>query len=231
MATARRSPGTRKIGRPAQVDRAVILRAAGQLGFDSLTMTSLGKHLGVSHSTLYGHFASRDEIVLASIEDIFGGVQWPRFDGDWRPFLRATILQFWDVLNDHRGLAFELDSTRISLPRGYAEFVGNLRGGLLDAEFLPLDAILTAEICAEQALAFHKFTRDAQGRSLTVGEYRANLKDKPLDSLRGIDDRGRQGIAEMVQIDPREWFSLKLDVVLDGIESLRQRHSGPSSDT
>ena len=209
----------------------MILHAAGQLGFDSLTMTSLGKHLGVNHSTLYGHFASRDEIVLASIEDIFCGEQWPQFEDDWRSFLRATILQFWDVLNAHRGLAFELDSTRLSLPRGYAEFVGNLRGGLLDAEFSPLDAILTAEICAEQALAFHKFARDEQGRSLTVGEYRANLKDKPLDSLRGIDDRGRLGIAEMVQIAPREWFSLKLEVVLDGIESLRRRHTGPTSNT
>lgn len=199
----------------------MILRAARDLGFDNLTMTSLGKRLGVSHSTLYGYFASRDELVVAIIEDIFVGIRWPRLDGGWRSFLRATVLQLWDVLHDNRGLAFELDSTRTSLPPGYTEFVGNLRGGLLDAGFAPLEAILIAEMATEQALIFHKFTKDETGRSLTVAEHRAHLKEKPLESLRGLDDRGRAGIAEMVRMDPRDWFTLKLEVFLDGVAARR----------
>ena len=57
-----------RVGRPARVSRRLIAEAALEVGLSTLTLTSLANRLGVDHSTLYRHVASRDDIVAAHAE-------------------------------------------------------------------------------------------------------------------------------------------------------------------
>ena len=66
-----------RVGRPARVSRRSIAEAALEVGLSTLTLTSLAHRLGVDHSTLYRHVASRDDIVLLACDTAIARMDWP----------------------------------------------------------------------------------------------------------------------------------------------------------
>lgn len=210
----------RRVGRPARVDRQMIIDAAIAVGFDHLSMPLVGQHLAVSHAALYSYVKDRDELVSAAIDGLFAAEDWPRYDGDWRAYLTAVGLQFWHLLDRHRGLAYALEGAgRAPRPEGYASFLRNVRSSLIDAGFEPVDAITIASMVMDQALAFHRGGKDEHGDSLTVLEARHFLGQRNVKNLRGVDDRTRQALANLLAMPPLEWFQRRLDLLLDAAES------------
>src|SRR5688572_9183589 len=97
-------PG-RRPGRPPSLTRARIARAALAEPLDRLSMPSVARRLGVSHSTLYRYVTSRDDLVLAALDLAVSEYAWPPADLDWRPLLEAFADALWDFLERRPGTA------------------------------------------------------------------------------------------------------------------------------
>lgn len=63
------------------LSRGRILEAAGELvrddGAPALSMRTLGARLGVTPMAIYRHYAGRDELLVALLDEEFGEVAWP----------------------------------------------------------------------------------------------------------------------------------------------------------
>jgi AcrR family transcriptional regulator len=89
---------------PLSRDR--VLRAAvalaDQSGISSLSMRKLGEALGVEAMSLYNHVASKSDLLDGMIDIVFGEIDLPDGDGDWRAAMRQRAISARQVLRRHR---------------------------------------------------------------------------------------------------------------------------------
>ena len=77
-----------KIGRPARIDRAMIARAAYEIGLDRVTMKAVADRLGVSVPGLYHHVEGRDDLMRLGAEYSAAQIQMPVDHGQhWTAWL------------------------------------------------------------------------------------------------------------------------------------------------
>jgi AcrR family transcriptional regulator len=88
-----------------------VLSLADRRGVEGLTMRAVARELGVGTMTLYGYFASKDELMDATVERAAEGVRIPADDGPWRPRLRALFEEI------HRSLLEHPSGVRLRLER------------------------------------------------------------------------------------------------------------------
>lgn len=152
MATQRRSPS-----RPEILAGAAEILNSGVYG--DLTVDSLARHLKMSKSTLYKHFASKEALIIALVEQVCGETedqvrQWIQtanvgpqealerlaelWAGHAQRIPRAVILQR-RRLPSHCQNRVELTSA--GLNRLLREIIGR---GVEQGDFLPHDPVLTA---------------------------------------------------------------------------------------
>lgn len=98
--------------------RAAILKAARELfeekGFDQATLRTIAKRAGMGASSIYRHFQSKEELLIADLDDLQEEA-WKRFrEGDDRKAAtRQRVNRFLDV--QHELLAEDSDLTLIAL--------------------------------------------------------------------------------------------------------------------
>ncbi|UUU38111.1 TetR/AcrR family transcriptional regulator [Streptomyces sp. NBC_00162] len=61
------------------------LELADRDGLDFLTMRSLGEHLQVRHTSLYRHVASREELLIETVDHMLGEIRLPSLEGAGGP--------------------------------------------------------------------------------------------------------------------------------------------------
>jgi AcrR family transcriptional regulator len=148
-----------RVGRPARVSRRLIAEAALEVGLSTLTLTSLAHRLGVDHSTLYRHVASRDDIVLLACDTAIARMDWPTVpdapaarltspdDTSWRTYLEQAVERVWDMYDRHPGLASAIHHLDTAPDQVVLRFTGAIRDltrmGFAEAEaVLVLDTVL-----------------------------------------------------------------------------------------
>jgi AcrR family transcriptional regulator len=196
-------------------DRDTIVRAAIELGFDQLTMPAVGKRLGISHSTLYRYFPSRDALAAAAIEHAVNAIEWPEPGGHWRAFLAETAWAHWRLYEAHPGLAKEIIALRLTGP-ALVRRNNDTGVELLRLGFGPDDAVLImdmlTELVTQAFLAIPPATVDipptdaAQRRRRELVEPWMTMYDS---RLRTVLDKAMSG-------SPTAWFERKLELFLDG---------------
>lgn len=77
------------------------LELADREGLEALTMRRLGDHLQVRHTSLYRHVASREELLIETVDHMLGEIRLPSLDGDWRAGLEGGAREFRRVLAAH----------------------------------------------------------------------------------------------------------------------------------
>lgn len=81
--------------------RTQLLSAASALlmegGIDAVTVDEVARRSGVAKSTMYRHFESVDELVIAALDQMVGEVSAPD-SGSLRADLRAVVMAFRDVI-------------------------------------------------------------------------------------------------------------------------------------
>ncbi|MFI1396166.1 TetR/AcrR family transcriptional regulator [Streptomyces sp. NPDC020681] len=77
------------------------LELADREGLEALTMRRLGDHLQVRHTSLYRHIASREELLIETVDHMLGEIRLPSLDGDWRAGLEQGAWEFRRVLAAH----------------------------------------------------------------------------------------------------------------------------------
>jgi AcrR family transcriptional regulator len=89
---------------PLTKDR--VLRAAVALadesGAESLTMRTLGRALGVEAMSLYNHVENKDDILDGMVDVVYGEIDLPLHEADWKTALRRQAISAREALSRHR---------------------------------------------------------------------------------------------------------------------------------
>ena len=234
---ARGASSAPRMGRPPSADREAIVRAAVEVGFARLTMSAVGKRVGVSHSTLYSYFRGRGELAAAAVDHAVNGIDWPLPEGGWRAYLTSTAWAHWELYSAHPGLAKEITALRITAPALVRR--DNRTGlALLDLGFAPDDAMLVVDMLAElvtQAFLGSVPEGDATaepaeegGTFLEAAQRRRRELTEPWMDL--YDERLRGVLVEAVSGPPSIWFERKLTLFLDGVAARRGHRADATGD-
>ena len=100
MNTTRHAAGQRAPLSRDRVLRAAVTRA-DQEGISSLSMRKLGEALGVEAMSLYNHVASKSDLLDGMIDIVFGEIDLPSGDGDWKVAMRRRAISARQVLHRH----------------------------------------------------------------------------------------------------------------------------------
>ncbi|MEU6669322.1 TetR/AcrR family transcriptional regulator [Streptomyces sp. NPDC046727] len=79
----------------------VALRIVDGEGLAALTMRRVAEEMGVRHTSLYRHVASRDELLVELVDHVLGEVVPPETGGGWRAELEQAAWEFRRVLLAH----------------------------------------------------------------------------------------------------------------------------------
>ncbi len=216
------------------LSRERVLRAAITLadegGIESLSMRKLGKALGVEAMSLYGHVASRDEILDGIIEMVVSEIELPAKGSDWKTAMRRRAISAHEVLLRHSWASTQIESRGLVSPAmlRYADaIIGSLRDAgfpiaIAYRAFLTLDSYIYGFTLQEVSWPF-----DAE----EVPDVTARLRTRiPADAYPHIieimghivDSRAaRAGSKGNKASDYSSEFDFGLDLILDGLERLR----------
>ena len=90
----------------APLSRERVLEAALELvdreGIDALSMRRLGQVLGVEAMSLYNHVANKGDLLDGMIDIVFGEIEPPSLDVDWKTAMRRRAVSTREALNRHR---------------------------------------------------------------------------------------------------------------------------------
>ncbi|MEX5635167.1 TetR family transcriptional regulator [Parafrankia sp. FMc2] len=233
---------TPRLGRPPLIDRATVVAAAVDVGFEALTATAVAGRLGVGLSTLYRVFPNRTALAAAAVEQVVASQDWPpapqHAGPGWRAFLAHTTWAAWNLYDRHPGLAAEVASLAFAPPSLVAVAQRSIEV-LVDAGFAARDALLIVDMAGELALGPFLLARDlpaapapAPGpgpvsdredlvegpiwQSMSVLDRVATQRRQLLSTTNPVGDGPVHDVfAAVIHDDPRHWLQAKLDLFLD----------------
>src|ERR1700684_1464919 len=97
--TQKTNSGRMRLSRPAVLQAAMVLADTG--GIDGLSMRQLAQELGVVPMALYKHVANKDELLDAMVDIVFGEIESPSIDDDWRSAMRRRAISVREALKRH----------------------------------------------------------------------------------------------------------------------------------
>lgn len=104
---------------------------ADEKGNSALTMRSLARELGVKPMAIYHHVANKEEILDGIIDVVFGEIDLPPADTDWRSAMRQRAIAARRVLVRHPWAIPLMESRTNPGPatlRHHDAVIGTLRG-------------------------------------------------------------------------------------------------------
>ena len=213
QATAARAPLTKE-----RVLRAA-LTLADESGIEGLSMRKLAQQLGVEAMSLYNHVANKDDILDGIAELVAGEIEPPPEDADWKAALRHAAIATHQTLLRHRWAAQVWMS------------VGNVGPARFRHGDTPLRILREAGFSPDLTYhAYHTLSSHVMGFTLYVLSFRftadefpdlaANfLRDFPADEYPDLAEHIRQHMQPRAEHEGA--FEFGLDVILDGLERLR----------
>ncbi|MFJ3307394.1 TetR/AcrR family transcriptional regulator [Streptomyces sp. NPDC086549] len=116
--------------------RQRVLRAAVELadtgGLETLSMRKLGETLGVEAMSLYNHVANKEDLLDGMVDLVFGEVELPMPEDDWRQAMRQRAISMRHALSRHRWAIGLMESRSTPGPatlRHHDAVLGCLRQG------------------------------------------------------------------------------------------------------
>ncbi len=207
------------------LNRDRVLRAALMLadrdGIASLSMRKIGQELHVEAMSLYNHVANKDDILDGIVDLVFGEIALPPDQLDWKTAMRQRAISTRDVLLRHPWATSLMQSRTkpgAATLRHHDVVVGSLRkaGFTVDMAahaYSVMDSYISGFALQQINLPYHTtednaaFAQDLL-RQFPVAEY--------------------PHLAEMIRehalrpnYDHADEFEFGLDLILDGIERLR----------
>ena len=216
-ATGAKHVRRRPLSRKRVLDAAIALADDG--GIDALSMRRLARELGVEAMSLYNHVANKDEILDGIVEVIAGETELPPDGTEWKAAIRQSAVSTRDMFVRH--------------PWASGLWMSRHGGGtarLQRSEWL-LRTLRESGLSPE--LTYHAYhIIESHILGFTVQQlnfpYRgAELEERASRFLARFPVAEFPDFAEHVQqhLEPRErdegGFELGLDLILDGLERLR----------
>ena len=91
--------GRIRLSKPLVLQAAVAL--ADRDGLDGFSMRRLAQELGVVPMALYKHVANKDELLDGMVDIVFGEIESPAIDDDWRSAMRRRAISAREALKRH----------------------------------------------------------------------------------------------------------------------------------
>jgi AcrR family transcriptional regulator len=211
---------TRKpLSRAGVLSAAVAL--ADEAGLEAFSMRGLAQELGVVPMALYKHVVNKEELLDGMVDIVFSEIELPSGDLDWRSAMRRRAISTREALQRH-SWAIGMMESRHPGPanlRNHNAVMGCLRKAAFPFEmavhaYSVQDAYIYGFALQEKDLAFE--TPDsageaAQRRAETIGA----LDNYPylVEIATKLPESGYDNAVE---------FAWGLDLILDGLEQLRQ---------
>jgi AcrR family transcriptional regulator len=213
--------------RRVPLNRERVLRAAVALadqgGFESLTMRKLAKELGVEAMSLYNHVASKDDLLDGMVDVVFGEIELPSTDVDWKPAMRTRAVSTREVLARHRWAIGLMEGRTNHGPANLSlhnAVLGCLRAAGFSMEmtvhaYSVQDAYIYGFALQESDMSSESADDFAAEAQRQMREYQAVLADYPhLVEVVG-------GYVARTGYDFATEFLYGLDLILDGLDRLR----------
>ena len=196
------------------------LRMADADGLDALSMRNLAKALKVEAMSLYNHVPSKEKILDGLVELVVGEIDEPELGGDWKAAMRKRALSAHTVLMRHPW-ATMLFVSRLNIGPKMLRYVDRTIGCLREAGF----SYATADHAWNALDAYlYGFTLQKLNFPLEPSEY-ASAAEQFLPLIPVEQFPYLRGMSEEViggRHDGMHELSLGLELILDGLEKLRQ---------
>jgi AcrR family transcriptional regulator len=205
-----------------RVQRAAVA-LADQSGISSLSMRKLGEALGVEAMSLYNHVANKSDLLDGMIDIVFGEIDLPDGDGDWRAAMRQRAISARQVLRRHRWAIGLMESRTSPGPATLAHHdavLGSLRRGGFSIELTAhayslLDSYIYGFALQEASLPFGTGEEAAEVAQDIFGRFSAGQYPY-LTEL---------AMAHVVQpgYEYGDEFETGLDLILDSLQAAANR--------
>ena len=214
-----------------QLSRERVLKAAVELadreGIDAVTMRRLAESLGAGAMSLYHHVPNKDALLDGMVDLVFAEIELPSAGIEWKEALRGRAISTREALRRHPWAVGRMEATNSPGPadlRLHDAVLGCLR----QAGF---SVPLAVQAYSVQDAYIYGFA--LQEKTLAMGSQEAfagSAKARVEEAESRIADVARlyPNLAEVVGgyvaeqgFDAAGAFRFGLDVILDGLESLR----------
>jgi AcrR family transcriptional regulator len=220
-----RAPESTK--RRVPLSRERVLRAAIALadrgGFESLSMRKLAKELGVEAMSLYNHVAGKDDLLDGMVDLVFGEIEPPPTDVDWKTAMRKRAVSTREALARHRWAIGLMEGRANHGPANLSlhnAVLGCLRAAGFSLEmtvhaYSVQDAYIYGFALQERDMSSESADDFAAEAQRQMHEYQAVLAEYPhLVEVVG-------GHVAKSGYDYATEFVFGLDLILDGLDRLR----------
>jgi AcrR family transcriptional regulator len=212
----RRIPLTRE----RVLDAAMKLADGG--GIEALSMRKLGQALGVEAMALYYHFANKERVLDGIVDLVFGEIDLPAAGAEWKAAMRRRAISVRDALMRHRWAIGLMESRTNPGPanlRHHDAVIGCLRAAGFDmaaaaTAYSLLDAYIYGFALTKMNLPFDTTTDIVEMAETMLEPFPAG--EYPNLAAFITDHAMKPGY------DFADEFEVGLDVILDGLERVRE---------
>lgn len=215
IAKLRKHAPVSRVGRPARIDPARIVKAAIEIGLARVTIKEVALRLGVTAPALYRHVKNRDEIVkLAAIEL---AVKRPQADGSarhWSDVVRGCALGMVELFMAEPQLICEVMNGTLG-PDGEMDFVEQFLAAMKPHGFAPEETIgihhSVAILAIGTAVSATAMKSGYAGRVSHEQSIRQALARRTRSELPLV----RSALPAYLNIDPQQWQQLLGTLIAD----------------
>ena len=208
----RRAPLTRERVLAAAID------LADRDGIASLSMRKLAQELGVEAMSLYHHVANKDAILDGLIDLVFGEIDLPVGEADWKAAMRRRAISAREVLRRHpwaTGLMESRSTPGAANLRHHDAVLGILRNAGFPLELAAhayslLDAYIYGFALQETSLPFNTPEETAEVAQAMMAEF-------PTDAYPHLTEIAVEHVLQPGYSYASE-YRFGLDLILDGLE-------------
>ncbi|WDV54919.1 TetR/AcrR family transcriptional regulator [Streptomyces coeruleorubidus] len=190
---------------------------ADEKGAAALTMRAIAEPLGVEAMSLYHHVAGREDILDGMVDAVFGEIDLPPRDMDWKSALRHRADSARAVLRRHPWAVGLMDSRSQPGPatlRHHDAVIGTLRAGGFSVPMAAhavslIDSYLYGFVLQELSLPF----KGAAELDEVAG---AILRDMPADTYPHLTELATEHVLKP-GYDHADEFTFGLTLILDAL--------------
>jgi AcrR family transcriptional regulator len=214
-----------------RVLQAAVALAARE-GIESLTMRKLADELGAGAMSLYHYVPNKDELLDGMVDIVFGEIELPTTDVDWRTAMRRRAISTREALNRHRWAVGLMESRVTPGPanlRLHDAVLGCLREAGFSVEltiqaYSVQDAYIYGFALQEKSLPFESAEESAAVAEDKVRQFAELAEERQFAALAKEFPYLAEVVAghvAKVGYDFTAAFEYGLDLILDALEQRR----------
>jgi AcrR family transcriptional regulator len=212
------------------LEAAVALAARD--GIESLTMRKLADELDAGAMSLYHYVPNKVALLDEMVDVVFGEIELPATDDDWRAAMRRRAISTREALNRHRwavGLMESRTTPGLASLRLHDAVLGCLREAGFSIEltiqaYSVLDAYIYGFALQEKSVPFDTAEEGAAVAEEQVREFAELADERQMGALADEFPYLAEVVAghvAKVGYDFGEAFEYGLDLILDALEQRR----------